>query len=151
MIELADERTAALGQTGDHTGIGEDFLHLGLCVVKIPLDGVDRDVLPALGHHLELLHRADPVVGIKDSDLHPFNAAEALQRGLAGIPGGSDQNQDLLAVEGAAGCRDHQMRQQLQRHILEGAGRAMPEFKNKASIRKVGKGAAQSSSKTPSV
>ena len=77
-----------------------------------------------------LLHRADAVDGIKDDDLCVINILEAFECRLAGIAGGSDQNDSVLAVVGFLEGFCQQMRKDLQRHILKGTGGTMPQFKN---------------------
>ena len=57
-----------------------------------------------------------------------IDVAEALERGLAGIAGGRDQNADGLLLAGLLQGRGQQIRQHLQRHILERARRPVPEL-----------------------
>lgn len=54
---------------------------------------------------------------------------EAVERCLAGITRGSDQNAGGTGLAGLAQGRGEQVRQHLQRHILERAGRTVPQLK----------------------
>ena len=53
---------------------------------------------------------------------------EAVERCLAGITRGSDQNAGGTGLAGLAQGRGEQVRQHLQRHILERAGRTVPQL-----------------------
>ena len=109
-------------------GIGEDALDGGLGVVKVAADGTDVDVLALLGIHLMLLHRGHAVDRIENDDLRMRNVAEALERRLAGIAGGRHEDDGVLAVADLRKRLGQEMRQYLQRHVLERAGGAVPEL-----------------------
>ena len=110
--------------------VGKDGLHAGLRVVKVALDGANAHVVPLLRGHLQLLHRAHALIREKHEDARSRHVFEALQRGLAGIAGGRDQYHALLALQHALRRAREQMGQQLQRHILERAGGAVPQLQN---------------------
>ena len=92
------------------------------------MDGDDLNVCALLRCHLELLHRGNAVYRIVDHDLGARNIVEAVERGLAGVTRGRDQNARGAALAGLAQGRGQQVRQHLERHILERAGRAVPQL-----------------------
>lgn len=110
-------------QRVSHSFIGEDGFDTRLRVVEIAPDSAYPDVSALLRGHLQLLHRADAILGIEDQDPGMGGVAEALQRRLSGVAGGSHQDDDLPSP--CFGSRyPHEMGQDLERHVLEGAGRA---------------------------
>ena len=111
-----------------HGGIGKYSFHGVLGIVKIALNGADFYILPFLGLHLALLHLADAVFGVKHEDPSARHIPKALQRGLTCIAGGSRQNHSLLTGKRLSHGLCKKMRQNLQRHILKGTGRTMPQF-----------------------
>ena len=110
--------------------IGKQLFHAGLGVVEIPADRAYRDVFALLGGHLQLLHRAYAVLRIKHQDLGMRRILKAFERRLAGIAGGRHQYDDIPSAGGLRGRHPHQVRQDLQRHILERAGRAVPQLQD---------------------
>ena len=110
--------------------VGKDPFHAGLGVVKIPLDRAHMDVAALLSIHLALLHGADPVLGIEHHDLGSSHIPEALQGSLAGITGGSHQDHGLFAAADLAHRLRQQVGQNLKRHILKGAGGAVPQLQH---------------------
>ena len=109
-------------------GIGKDLLDRGLGVVKVAADGADINIVALLRIHLVLLHRGNAVDRIKDDDLGVIDVLEALERRLAGITGGRDQNDRVLAAACFLQRLGEEMRQDLQRHILERAGGTVPKL-----------------------
>ena len=89
----------------------------------------------SLGEHLPLLYCADASLGIKHDDLCARDISESGHCRLAGISGSCRQDHDLIlnAVLGCGSC--HQMRQDRQRHILEGDRRSMEQFQIPYAIR----------------
>ena len=77
-----------------------------------------------------LLHGAYAVYGIEHDDLGVVNILEALESSLAGIAGGSNENNGVLAVVSLFQGFCKQVRQNLQSHILERAGGTVPKLKN---------------------
>ena len=67
-------------------------------------------------------------VGIKHQDLRVRNIRKALKRRFARIAGGGDEDADLSLLAAFFQRGGQQMRQHLQRHILERAGRPVPEL-----------------------
>ena len=126
----AGEHHAVLLQLRGDGRIGENRLYAGLRVVKISPDGADGNVAAFLRGHLELLHRADPILRVKHQDAGIFRIAEAFQRRFPRVAGRGNQNDDGLSVRRFLCGHPHQMRQNLERHILESTGRSMPELKN---------------------
>lgn len=110
--------------------IGEDALYRTLCIVKVAADGYNLDVPAFLRYHLQLLHRRYAVHRIVHHDLGARYIVEAVERCLAGITRGSDQNAGGTGLAGLAQGRGEQVRQHLQRHILERAGRAVPQLQD---------------------
>ena len=70
----------------------------------------------------------------KDDDRCALDIAESFQRGLAGIAGGGGQDADSGVFAGLADRRGHQVRQQLQRHVLEGGRRSVPKFQDEFAV-----------------
>ena len=118
------------GQLVPHSFIGEDGLHPVLRVIEIAADGADAHVVSFLGRHLQLLHGADTVHRVKNQNFRMRGIPEAFQSRLTRIAGGGDQNDDFLPLSRLADRNPHEMRQNLQGHILEGAGGAVPQFQH---------------------
>ena len=111
-----------------HIRIGENIFDAGLGIVEITVDRTDRHVAAGLRGHLQFLHRTDPVLRIKYDDAGFIDVRETVQRGLAGIARSGDQDDHGAAGRGFRGGGGQQIRQQLQRHVLESTGRPVPEF-----------------------
>ena len=122
------EEEAAARQLLGEIGVAEDLLDAGLRVVKVALHGADAHVVAALRHHLEALDRGDAAGGIEDEDLRPRNVGKALKRRLAGVAGGGHEDADLPRLAGLLQGGGQEIGQHLQRHVLEGAGGAVPEL-----------------------
>ena len=129
--------------------VAEDGLRARLAIVEVAAYAPDAHVVACLGSHLLELDVGHAAVGIHDADLHAFAVAlavaEALERGLARVAARGDQDEELVvehtfsaqfrcALREAAG-------QALQGHILEGAGRAMPQLQDMCVLVKRGDGA----------
>ena len=122
------EHHVMLVQNRLRIGIGKDLLDRGLSVVEVAADSADIDVVALLRCHLVLLHGGYAVDRVKDDDLGMIDVLKALERRLAGIAGGRDQNDRVLAAACLLQGLGEKMRQNLQRHILEGAGGAVPKL-----------------------
>ena len=123
------EEPAARGQLFGQGRVGENALHAGLRVVKIPLHGADADVPAALRDHLEALHVAHAVARVEDHNPRAGHVGEALERGLARVAARGDEDADAL-LHGALFARGgQQARQHLEGHVLKGARRPVPELK----------------------
>ena len=108
--------------------IRENLLHAGLCVVKVAADRADIDVCAGLRCHLQLLHAADTVHGVEDFDSDAVHVAVAFKRGFAGVARGGDEDHRIALFPGFIQRAAEQTRHQLERHVLEGAGRSVPEL-----------------------
>ena len=80
------------------------------------------------GHHLQILRTADAALRIEHAAAGTRYIEEAFQRSLAGIAAGRDQNKYLARLAVLLAAQDEQIRQKLQRHVLEGERRSMPEL-----------------------
>ncbi len=123
-------------QCVDHIRIGEQRLYAGLRIVEIAPQRAYANIGALLRHHLEALHLADALAGIEHQDLRIRYIPEPLQRRLAGIAGGGHQNDDLFAGRRLLHRRAHEMRQNLQRHVLEGAGGTVPQLQHMHPVAK---------------
>ena len=92
------------------------------------MDGYDLDVSAFLRYHLQLLHGRYAVHRIVHHNLGARYIVEAVERCLAGVTRRSDQNAGGTGFAGLAQGRSEQVRQHLQRHILERAGRTVPQL-----------------------
>ena len=108
--------------------VGKQRLYPGLRVVEIAHNGAHAHVAPLLGDHLELLDLGHPVLGIKHQNSGLIHVAKALQSGLARVAGGGDQNTHRLFLVVLLQGRGQQMGQDLERHVLKGAGRPVPQL-----------------------
>ena len=124
----AGEQQPVPGQQLLHLPIGEDALDRGLGVVEVPLNGADHHVAAFLGGHLPLLHGADTILGVEHGDPGPRHVLEALQGGFPRVPRGGHQNQGLFPGLGLLQRHGEEVRQDLQGHVLKGAGRPVPQL-----------------------
>lgn len=109
----------------------EDFLDAALGVVEVAFDAEDLRVAAGLGGHLEFLHvGADAVFGIKDDDFRAGHIGETFQGGFARIARRGRQDDDTPFFPGLFPGPRHQVRQDLQGHVLESHGRAVPQFQD---------------------
>ena len=102
----------------------------GLGVVEVALDGADRHVGALLGGHLALLHGADAVPGVKHQDAGARHVLKALQGRLARIPRSGGEDDGLLPAAGFSQGRGEEVGQNLQGHVLKGAGGAVPQLQH---------------------
>ena len=133
----AGEGHVAIVQCVEYLVIGKDFLDTALAIVKVALYGANCDILAFLCHHLALLHITDALFRIEDHDLCARNILEALQSSLTGIAGGCNQNDYLLVHMQLLHGSGQEIRQDLERHILESTGRAMPQFQHISALEQV--------------
>ena len=117
--------------------IGKDLLDTTLAIVKVALYGANCDILAFLCHHLALLHITDALFRIEDHDLCARNILEALQSSLTGIAGGCNQNDYLLVHMQLLHGSGQEIRQDLERHILESTGWAVPQFQHISALEQV--------------
>ena len=108
------EADALLGERFIECLVAEDLLDAALCVVKVARDGRDVDVLPLLREHLQLLDAADAALRVEDHDADLRHIAEALERCLARVTRGRDENQHLILLARLLERRAHELRQELQ-------------------------------------
>ena len=109
---------------------GENLLHAGLGIVKIPPHRADADVAALLRDHLRLLHRRDALLRIEHQNPRPLDVAEAFERGLAGVAGGRRQDDDFLRHALLPARRGDELRQHGQGHVLKGRSRAAEQLQH---------------------
>ena len=124
------QEVSAPGKLPAQRLVGENALHAGLRVVKVAAHGAHADVFTLLRDHLQLLHFGNAAVGIEHKDFRAVHIAEALKRGLARVAGGRDEDADGLLLARFPERGRQQIRQHLQRHILECARRPVPQLLN---------------------
>ena len=124
----AGEQHAVRFQLFLELGVGENLFHAGLGVVEVALNGADRHVGALLGGHLALLHGADAVPGVKHQDAGARHVLKALQGRLARIPRSGGEDDGLLPAAGFLQGRGEEVGQNLQSHVLKGAGGAVPKL-----------------------
>ena len=111
----------------------EQLFHARLRVVKVAAH-TDHMRVPAFGGgHLELLHVAHAIRRVKHGATGARHIAEALQRGLARIPAGGDQNADLPLFLVLLGSQLHQIGQELEGNVLKSERRAVKQLQHMAS------------------
>ena len=117
--------------------VGEDLLHAALAVIEVALYSAYRYIFAFLCHHLAFLHIAYALDRIEYHDLRAGNVLESFQRSLTGITGSSSQDHDLiLDIQLFYSC-GQEIRQDLECHVLECTGRAMPQFQHISSLEQV--------------
>ena len=127
-----------LCQLGSNGRVAKDLLHAGLGIIEVAAHSVDRHIFAFLGHHLQALDLTGAARGEEHRDLHTRDIMVAIQRSLAGIAAGRHQDQCFLGAVKIFLCLHQQLRHQLQGVILEGAGRAVPQFQRVHLIRNRG-------------
>ena len=110
--------------------VSKDLLDATLRIVEITTDSRNIDVAAFLRQHLQLLDPADTAFRIEYHDPNLRHIAEAFQCCLAGITGRSNEDQYIRCFPGLLQRCTHELRQQLQRHVLEGTRRAMPKLQH---------------------
>ena len=78
--------------------------------------------------HLQALCLADAVLGVEDAATRAGHVEEALERGLARVAARRHEDEDLARLSVLFAAERQQMGQQLQRHVLEGERRPVPEL-----------------------
>ena len=111
-------QAVAGGESSLH-GAGEDVLHAGLGIVEIALDGANRNVIALLSDHLRPLNCGHAAIGIEHADLHALYIRKACQCSLAGIAGGSSEDQNVLLHTLFLLSRSKQLRQHTQSNVLK--------------------------------
>ncbi len=123
-----------LGELGAEGLVVEGGLDGALAVVEVAAHAEDADVVAALRDHLLALDVGDAVGGVEHDDAGVVAVREALERGLAGVARGGDQDQ-VVVGRGPRSRRSverlrEEQRQALQRHVLEGARRTVPQLEH---------------------
>ena len=110
--------------------IVEHALDTRLAIIEIAAHAIDADVVTLLRGHLLELDIAHATVWIEDDNGDMVTVCKALQGRLAGIAA-RRHGDEVIVIRTACrtmlvdACREEH-RQALQRHVLEGAGGAMP-------------------------
>ena len=78
---------------------------------------------------MQALHLAGAVAGVEHRYFDARQPGKACQRRFAGVAGGGHQNLSGTGVAQYAFCLYQQPGHQLKRIVLEGTGRAVPQFK----------------------
>ena len=108
--------------------IREDALHAGLRIVKVAVHGNHMGVRAAGRDHLQALRLTHALARVKHAATRPRHVEEALQRGLAGVAAGRHEDEDFAGFAVLLRAERQQMRQKLERHILEGERRPVPKL-----------------------
>ena len=108
----------------------EDLFDRGLALVEIAAHGEHVHVAPLLRRHLQLLHLGNAVARVKDHDLYAVRILKPLERRLARVAAGRDEDEHLLLHAGDVAPLAQKVRQQRERQILEGAGRAVEKLEH---------------------
>ena len=108
--------------------VGEYALDACLRVVKVALDGAYVDVRAGLRDHLQPLHVAHAVARVEYHYLRARHVREALERRLARVAACGDKYADAELHAALPERSGEQAREHLQRHVLKGAGGAVPEL-----------------------
>ena len=112
-------------------GVAEDLLYAALRIVKVAAHGDHLNIPSFLRHHLETLHGADAAVRI---EYHHPNAGcirKSFECRLPRIAGGRNEDEDRIARAHFLTRRAHELRQELERHILERARRSVPKLEHR--------------------
>ena len=128
------QEPAALRELGSKRLVTKDLLDAGLRVVKVAAHGADRDVIARLRDHLQALDLRHTAVGIEHEDLRARHVGKALQGRLAGVARGGDEDAHLPLLAALFQARREQVRQDLQRHVLERARRPVPELEKRGGV-----------------
>ena len=114
--------------------VAEHVLRAGLAVVEVAAHAPHLHVLAALGGHLLELDVAHAAVGVHDADGHALGVAEALERRLAGVARRGHEDHEVVVelalLAQLRGARREELRQALQRHVLERARGAVPQLQH---------------------
>ena len=111
-------------------GVGENALDAALRIVEVSAYRAHADVFALLADHLQLLDLGHAAVGVEDKNFRMVHITETLERCLAGVAGGCDENADLFVFAGfLQACRE-KIREHLQRHVLERARRTVPQLQD---------------------
>ncbi len=126
-------------QTGGESGIGEGRFDGVLAVVEVPVDPPDGHIGSAPGDHLQALGIRNSRGWIEDRDPHPGCVGETRQGGGTGIAGSGHQDQVFFRPVSprrrlSPDRFGEEQRQDLQGHVLEGQGGAVPEFEDEAAV-----------------
>ena len=115
-------------QRRNHIFVAENAFDRGLCVVEITFYSENRNVFPFLRTHLQFLHFAHAVFGIKHDDIRTFDVLESFQRGFPRISACRDENKHLFLDVVFLGRRRKKVRQKRQRDVLKSKRRAVEQF-----------------------
>jgi len=85
-------------------------------------------VAAAGGHHLQALRLGDAAIRIEHAAACARHIQESFQRSLARVAAGGHEDEHLALLAMLFAAHGQQIRQQLQRHILEGQRRAVPKL-----------------------
>ena len=130
----AGQADIALFQFFSNRSIAKHAFHAGLGIVKVAVHGIDGYVISCLGGHLQALDFAGTGIGIEHFDLNARQACITSQCSLAGIAGGCHQNAGRFGAAQVFFGLNQQFGHQLERIVLEGAGRAVPQFQRVQAI-----------------
>ena len=109
-----------------YRGVGENALNARLCVVEVSVDGAYAHIAALLGRHLQLLHGAYAVLGVENENACARNILKAFKRRLARVARGGNENDGFLSARHSFCRAGEKVRKELQSHILECTGRAVP-------------------------
>ena len=128
------QEPAALRELGGKRLVAEDLLDAGLRIVKVAAHGADCNVVARLRDHLQALDLRHAAVGVEHEDLRARHVGKTLQGRLAGVARGGDEDAHLPLLAALFQARRKQVRQDLQRHVLERARRPVPELEKRRGV-----------------
>ena len=118
--------------------IGEDSLYAVLAVIEIAVESAYGNVVSVLSSHLTLLHSGYTVLRIEYHDGGTLNIGKALESSLSCIARSSNKDNYLLVHLYLLERCGEKIRKDLESHILECAGGAVPQLKNICTVKKMG-------------
>ncbi len=119
--------------------VRENFFYRGLAVVEIALYGNHVDVCALLRAHLQLLHFGNALGRVKDHNLYTLRVLKAFERGFTGIARGCGKDKNFFLYPAYIRSLPQKIGQKRKRHILEGAGGSVPQFKHIYAVVKANK------------
>ena len=110
--------------------------HAAVC--KLLLESAYGNVVSVLSSHLTLLHSGYAVLRIEYHDGGTLNIGKALESSLSCIARSSNKDNYLLVHLYLLERCGEKIRKDLESHILECAGGAVPQLKNICTVKKMG-------------
>ena len=117
-----------------HSFVGKYSLDGALRVVEISLYSDNRDVISFLRTHLQFLHFAYALFGIKHRNARAVDVPESFESRFTGISARRNENKYFF-IESDFFCRRGQkMRKKGKRDVLESERRTVKQFEDKRTL-----------------